>query len=121
MSAGAIVVGRKGNVGSLYHSASPCFPIDTVFYIEPELVTLRLFLAMHALNFISSDAAVPGLNRNYAHSLPIMIPVDTVAVDFEALAGPIFEQIALLNKQNAELVKARNALLPKLMSGEIQV
>ena len=121
VSAGAIVVGRKGNVGSLYHSASPCFPIDTVFYIEPELVTLRLFLAMHALNFISSDAAVPGLNRNYAHSLPIMIPVDTVAVDFEALVGPIFEQIALLNKQNAELAEARNALLPKLMSGEIQV
>ena len=121
VSAGAIVVGRKGNVGSLYHSATPCFPIDTVFYIEPELVTLRLFLAMHDLNFISSDAAVPGLNRNYAHSLPIMVPIETVAGAFEALVEPIFEQIALLNKQNAELAEARNALLPKLMSGEIQV
>ncbi|MBK8016681.1 MAG: restriction endonuclease subunit S [Betaproteobacteria bacterium] len=54
---GAIVVGRKGNVGSLFFSPVPCFPIDTVFYILPEQASYRLFLALHQLNFISSDAA----------------------------------------------------------------
>ena len=121
VGAGAIIVGRKGNIGSLYHSTTPCFPIDTVFYIEPDRVTLRLFLAMHDLNFISSDAAVPGLNRNYAHSLQILVPSKTVSEAFEALVAPIFDQIMLLNKQNSRLAEARNALLPKLMSGEIQV
>ena len=33
----AIIIGRKGNVGSLYFSEQPSFPIDTAFFIdEPE-------------------------------------------------------------------------------------
>ena len=30
----AIIIGRKGNVGSLYFSEQPSFPIDTVFFID---------------------------------------------------------------------------------------
>jgi type I restriction enzyme S subunit len=63
VDSGAIIVGRKGNVGSLYFSLVPCFPIDTVYYIAPTQASYRLYLALHQLNFISSDAAVPGLNR----------------------------------------------------------
>jgi type I restriction enzyme S subunit len=121
VDAGAIVVGRKGNVGSLYYSATPCFPIDTVFYIEPKAANYRLFLAMHGLNFISSDAAVPGLNRNYAHSLPLLIPSEEVTVNFETLITPLFDQIEQLKQQIARLSEARDLFLPKLMSGEIQL
>lgn len=121
VEAGAIIVGRKGNVGSLYYSATPCFPIDTVFYIEPKAANYRLFLAMHGLNFISSDAAVPGLNRNYAHSLPLLIPSEEVTVNFETLITPLFNQIEQLKQQIVRLSEARNLFLPKLMSGEIQV
>lgn len=117
----AIVVGRKGNVGSLYFSPVPCFPIDTVYYIAPAHASYRLFLALHQLNFISSDAAVPGLNRTYAHSLPILQPSDEVAVAFEYLVQPMFEQSHHLTEQNAQLAHARNLLLPKLMSGQLDV
>lgn len=118
---GAIVVGRKGNVGSLYYSNEPCFPIDTVFFISPDKASYRLFLALHQLNFISSDAAVPGLNRTYAHSLPILVPNDAVQTEFERLAEPIFGQIYGLTQQNRQLAQARDSLLPKLMSGQIDV
>ena len=40
---------------------------------------------------------------------------------FECIAKPIFDQVYFLNKQNAELKEARDRLLPKLMSGEIEV
>ena len=118
---GAIIVGRKGNVGSLYYSASPCFPIDTVFYIEPIAASYRLFLALHSLNFISSDSAVPGLNRTYAHSLPLLTPSDEIAETFEATVGPFFEQAENLTRQNQQLARARDLLLPKLMSGQLDV
>ena len=119
--AGAIVVGRKGNVGSLYLSQVPCYPIDTVFYIAPEQVSLWLFLALHQLKFISSDAAVPGLNRNYAHALPLLLPNDEVRDSFQQLVGPMYEQINLLLKQNEQITCARDLLLPKLMSGQLDV
>ena len=118
---GAIVVGRKGNVGSLFFSPVPCFPIDTVYYIVPAQASYRLFLALHQLNFISSDAAVPGLNRTYAHSLPVLQPSDDVAVAFEGLVQPMFEQSQHLTEQNTQLARARDLLLPKLMSGELDV
>jgi type I restriction enzyme S subunit len=116
-----IVVGRKGNVGSLYFSPVPCFPIDTVYYIAPAQASYRLFLALHHLNFISSDAAVPGLNRTYAHSLPVLQPADDVADAFERLVRPVFEQVQQLTKQNAKLAQTRDLLLPKLMSGQLDV
>lgn len=118
---GAIIVGRKGNVGSLYYSASPCFPIDTVFYIEPEAASRHLFQALHSLNFISSDSAVPGLNRTYAHSLPLLTPSDEISRAFEATVGPLFEQAENLTRQNQHLARARDLLLPKLMSGQLDV
>ena len=118
---GAIIVGRKGNVGSLYYSASSCFPIDTVFYIEPEAASRHLFLALHSLNFISSDSAVPGLNRTYTHSLPLLIPSDDIARAFETTVGPLFAQVENLTRQNQYLAHARDLLLPKLMSGQLDV
>jgi type I restriction enzyme S subunit len=119
--AGAIVIGRKGNVGSLYLSQVPCYPIDTVFYIEPDQVSLWLFLALHQLNFISSDSAVPGLNRNYAHSLPLLHPTVTLRESFQQLVAPMYEQVNLLLRQSEQTARARDLLLPKLMSGQIDV
>lgn len=121
VDSGAIIVGRKGNVGSLYFSPVPCFPIDTVYYIVPAQASYRLFLALHQLNFISSDAAVPGLNRTYAHSLPVLQPSNDVAEAFERLVRPVFEQVQQLTEQNAKLAQARDLLLPKLMSGQLDV
>ena len=118
---GAIVLGRKGNVGSLFFSPVPCFPIDTVFYISPAQASYRLFLALHQLNFISSDAAVPGLNRTYAHSLPVLQPNHDIAAAFERMVQPVFEQSQHLTGQNARLARARDLLLPKLMSGQLDV
>lgn len=121
VGSGAIVVGRKGNVGSLYFSPVPCFPIDTVYYIVPAQTSYWLFLALHQLNFISSDAAVPGLNRTYAHSLPVLQPSNDVAEAFERLVRPVFEQVQQLTAQNAKLNRTRDLLLPKLMSGQLDV
>lgn len=121
IDSGAIIVGRKGNVGSLYFSPVPCFPIDTVYYIAPTQASCRLYLALHQLNFISSDAAVPGLNRTYAHSLAVLQPSNDVDEAFERLVQPVFEQIQQLTEQNAKLAQARDLLLPKLMSGQLDV
>jgi type I restriction enzyme, S subunit len=121
IDSGSIIVGRKGNVGSLYFSPVPCYPIDTVYYIAPTQASYRLYLALHQLNFISSDAAVPGLNRTYAHSLPVLQPSNDVAEEFERLVQPVFEQIQQLTEQNAKLAQTRDLLLPKLMSRQLDV
>lgn len=116
-----IIVGRKGTIGSVYWSPSPCFPIDTVFYISPEQSTLFIYHNLQYQNFINTDAAVPGLNRSYAHSLPVLWPNSTTLEKFEQIAETAYRQVHTLQRQNEKLKEARDALLPRLMSGRIEV
>ncbi|MFM7885937.1 MAG: restriction endonuclease subunit S, partial [Pseudanabaena sp.] len=116
-----IIVGRKGNVGKVFWADSDYFPIDTVYFISPESSNFFLFYTLLNTQFTSTDVAVPGLNRNFAHSVNILIPDKKLLEIFEDLAKPIRKQISTLNKQNESLGKARDLLLPKLMSGAISV
>lgn len=116
-----IIVGRKGNVGSVYWSPNGCWPIDTVYFIAREHATLYLFYALLNTSFISTDVAVPGLNRDFAHSRLSLIPSPVVLELFEETVMPIHQQIEKLEKHNAALVVARDLLLPRLMNGELAV
>ena len=116
-----IIVGRKGNVGSVYWSPEDCFPIDTVYYVQSESCSLRLYYALRTVPFISTDVAVPGLNRDLAHSRQILTPSSSYHRLFENTVGPFHQQIDILRRQNAKLERARDLLLPKLMNGDITI
>lgn len=117
----AIVVGRKGNVGSVYWSDDDFHPIDTVYFIERERCSLHLYYVLLHTPFISTDVAVPGLNRDFAHSRPLLIPEPKIRRLFEEFASSIHKQINCLLKYNIALSDARDLLLPRLMNGEVAV
>lgn len=76
-----LIIGRKGNVGSVYYSQKPFFPIDTVYYIESlkipgDLKFIYYLLKKIPFKRISSDVGVPGLNRDLAYGLDTSIPDD---------------------------------------------
>jgi len=116
-----IIVGRKGNVGSVYWSSEDCHPIDTVYYIDSSRCSFHLYYALQHMSFINTDVAVPGLNRNFAHSRSILIPEQKIYRLFEDTVAPMHLQIDLLCKENVALAQARDLLLPRLMNGEIAV
>ena len=117
----AIIVGRKGNAGSTYRSQDDFYPIDTVYFIEAEYCSLHLYHALLNTQFINTDVAVPGLNRNFAHSRLLLVPDNKILALFEQQATTIYEQINRLTKHNQALAKARDLLLPRLMNGEMVV
>ncbi len=69
-----LIVGRKGNVGSIFLSDKPFYPIDTVYHVRSSLSNYYLFYLLKSMNFINNDAAVPGLNRNQAYSNNVLEP-----------------------------------------------
>jgi type I restriction enzyme S subunit len=115
----AIIVGRKGNVGSVYWSKDDFHPIDTVYFIETEHCTTYLYYALLHTQFINTDVAVPGLNRDLAHSRTLLIPDDKIFTLFEQNVAVIHDQIDKLTKYNEALTQARDFLLPRLMNGEV--
>jgi type I restriction enzyme, S subunit len=78
-------------------------------------------LNLRTQNFLNNDAAVPGLNRNQAHSLPLVVPEARILEAFDRTAKPLFDLKRCLEARNANLRATRDLLLPKLISGEIPV
>lgn len=114
-----IIIGRKGNVGSVFWSSKDFYPIDTVYYVEAAAGNLYLFYALKHMHFISTDVAVPGLNRDLAYSRPLLLPSKRTLGQFLDAVSPAHEQVDKLGEMNAKLRAARDLLLPRLMSGEI--
>ncbi len=73
-----IIIGRKGNVGTVFYSQKPFYCIDTAYYILPnknyDLKFLYYKLLSLNLPKLTSDSAVPGLNRETAYVQEITIP-----------------------------------------------
>src|SRR5258708_375304 len=116
-----IIVGRKGNVGSVFLSESDCWVIDTAYFVRPSLSIYFLYFNFLTQNFLNNDAAVPGLNRNQAHSLPIVVPDQKLLDEFDSLILPMFQMKSCCIKRNELLRQTRGLLLPKLISGEVSV
>jgi type I restriction enzyme, S subunit len=124
-TAPVVVVGRKGTVGSVNLSLEPSWVIDTAFLCQtedPEDLLLGYFsLRQLGLENMNSDAAVPGLNRENAHRLFVNVGTREIRRRFAEIANPLFQEIAAIRKQSATLESIRDALLPRLISGELEV
>ena len=117
----AIVLGRKGNVGSVYWSSKSIFPIDTVYFVSAESSSLYLYYVLKHMHFISTDVAVPGLNRDFAYSRTMLHPLETLLRSFHETVESIHAQLDKLDETNQKLRQARDLLLPRLMNGELAV
>ena len=121
-----IVVGRKGNPGVVTWVATDFFPIDTTFYVVPKDSNLNLYFLFYALKgqdlpSIAADSAVPGLNRHLACMNKQVMPAGQIVEHFDGYIGPIFDRSYRLEAESHTLAALRDALLPKLISGELRV
>ena len=75
-----IVVGRKGSIGEVHLVQTPCWPIDTTYFIESlskydyDLEWLYRLLKTLRLQDLNRSAAVPGLNRDDVYRIKILLP-----------------------------------------------
>ena len=92
--------------------------------ISPYMVYLLARSSDFRETAINSMTGSDGRQRAQVDKLkqyPYLRPSQLIIDQFGTFAAPIFTQIHGLNKQNSDLQEARDRLLPKLMSGEIEV
>jgi type I restriction enzyme S subunit len=116
-----IIVGRKGNVGSVFWVDTYFYPIDTVFYVVTDIHLHYIYYNLLHQKFLNSDAAVPGLSRNQAYLNPFILPLSEIRDHFEQIVTPIFQILRTLRLKTRNLRTTRDLLLPKLISGQIDV
>lgn len=85
-----------------------------------------LFFTMKQLKVLlegvgSNGATMTNVNKTKFANLIIIYPTDKLRKQYFDFCEPIFKKIYSLSISNNKLVKARDRLLPKLMSGELEV
>ena len=70
---------------------------------------------------MASGSTFKEVSGNTMRNIPATIPDEETLVQFNSFCTPIFAQQRILEDQNHALATLRDSLLPKLMSGEIDV
>lgn len=94
-------------------SASPAEGKSGQYFLYSLLSTLDF-------NTLVSGTALPYINVSDLKKIPIVRPSHTASRAFEAKASSIFSMMQTLAAQSSTLATTRDALLPKLLSGEIE-
>ncbi len=96
------------------------------FNIDDETKMNSEFIYFYLKNFpydsLGSTSSIgTAINSKIVKAMPVLLPPKSVIQEFGKKVKPSFYMIKTLLKQNTKLRAARDILLPRLMTGEIEV
>lgn len=89
--------------------------------IQREFLLQSIQAAIAEFSNLTTGATMKHIQRNKLDQVYICVPTTEIMNHYSEMAEPIREKILGLSKQIDLLKQARNRLLPKLMSGEVEV
>lgn len=120
-----VVTGRSGTLGVVKLVLEDYWPLNTSLWVK-EFKGCTAYYAYYLLNGMglerfNSGASVPTLNRNDVHGNPVVEPPKELIEKFEEIVAFKHKQINILERKNTNLKQQRDMLLPKLISGQIEL
>ena len=121
----SVLIPRKGTLNNVIYVNGAFWSVDTMFYTE----MLRPNVAKFVYHFVKSKdlaslnagSAVPSMTTNILNAMQLRIPDDETLQQFENVVSPMYTAMQENDKQSTSLASLRDTLLPKLMSGELDV
>lgn len=130
---GDIVYGRRGDIGRrafVTHREDGWFCGTGCLRIRPDKSKVSPRYLFDALGLPETDGAIkgrahgatmPNLSAGLMKSVPVFLPAKDVQERYACLVDPLFDLAASLEASTINLRGTRDLLLPKLISGEIEV
>lgn len=111
-----VFVGHTGVIGST---------LGRYRTIDPRICPYWLYLFFHVnqaeIKAKNIGAAIPHANKDFINSMEVFLPPSEKIQAFDEIIQPIFGLIKKLRLKNSNLRTTRDLLLPKLISGELDV
>lgn len=121
----SVLIPRKGTLNNVFYINEPFWSVDTMFYTEMKKENIAkyvyFFVKGKDLNAMNAGSAVPSMTTEILNAVEVVIPSDEWLAKFEMICSPIFKQIKQYIIENQNLEQIRDALLPRLMNGEIKI
>lgn len=120
-----VLIPRKGSLNNIMLFNGTFWTIDTMFFTIPKEENVAKiayhFLKRQDMYSYNIGAAVPSMTINILHSMKLLLPTMDIRQLFENSIGKFYCAIEKLDSQLRLLTESRDRLLPKLLSGEIEV
>lgn len=121
----SVLIPRKGTLNNVMYVNQPFWSVDTMFYTEMKLPNVAKFVYHFVkakdLASMNAGSAVPSMTTDILNAMEVTIPSASALEEFESLVTPMYRAMQENDIQSSKLSELRDALLPKLMSGEIDV
>ena len=121
----SVLIPRKGTLNNVMYVNQPFWSVDTMFYTEMKLPNVAKFVYHFVkakdLASMNAGSAVPSMTTDILNAMEVVIPSASALEEFESLVAPMYEAMEANDVQSKALSQMRDTLLPKIMSGEIDV
>lgn len=124
---GTVIITARGTVGKTTILAVPmamnqsCYALKCDELNSPYYLFFSLNKEVDSLKTMANGGVFNTIIVKTFDSISLTIPTQKILSAFNAVVSSIMQQIKTKMKQNIHLAEARDRLLPKLMSGEIEV
>ena len=121
----SVLIPRKGTLNNVMYVNEPFWSVDTMFFTEMKIPNIAKFVFHFVkakdLASMNAGSAVPSMTTDILNAMELAIPSTERLAEFESMVAPMYQAMQANNCESAKLAELRDALLPKLMSGEIDV
>ena len=120
----SVTVSARGTIGFVCLRHIPYVPIVRLVTLIPktEIISAKyLYLWLKQLHIIGTGTTQQQLTVPDFQKTEILVPSQEIVTLFTSTVEPIFEKIWANQNENEKLSSLRDTLLPKLMSGELDV
>lgn len=117
-----LVTGRVGTHGVVQRFNTPCWTSDNTLVITSPYYEFTNQI-LHRIDYSSMNrgSTQPLITQGDMKKVVVLVPDENTLAKFEEFAGSLMIKWEANNKENVKLASLRDTLLPKLMSGELDV
>jgi type I restriction enzyme S subunit len=120
-----LLTGRVGTLGSVFRISLPCWPSDNTLVVLPRkrLYMEYLYFRMKGFDFdsLNRGSTQPLLTQTDLKKQPLLIASRDMLSEFHMIASDLFARVDAITRESRTLAALRDALLPKLIRGELRV
>ena len=121
----SVLIPRKGTLSNVIYVNEPFWSVDTMFYTmmnRPHVAKFVYhFVRSIDLESMNSGSAVPSMTTNILNAIELPIPDPDTLLTFDDIVAPIYQTMDHHRRESQELASIRDSVLPRLMSGELDV
>lgn len=121
----SVLIPRKGTLNNVMYVNEPFWSVDTMFFTEMRLPDVAKFVfhfvKSRDLVALNAGSAVPSMTTDILNAMELLIPDADILTKFENVVAPMYLTVQQNTQESSMLAELRDSLLPRLMSGEIDV